>query len=61
MEYIIERFLNHDNAFPKDAEDLRNIVSAVNSDDYIALYNLVQYMKHPALSDKVVETLIPHQ
>eukprot|EP00957_Ditylum_brightwellii_P134600 10261701-Ditylum_brightwellii.AAC.1 len=56
--YILGQFLNHD-LFPKDTDDLRNIVSATNSNGYTTLHNLVQCMKHPALSDEVVEITIP--
>eukprot|EP00957_Ditylum_brightwellii_P110840 8454036-Ditylum_brightwellii.AAC.1 len=61
MAYIIRQFLSHDDILPKDAKDLRNTVSAANSNGYTALYNLLCYMKHAALSDEVVETSIPCQ
>eukprot|EP00957_Ditylum_brightwellii_P052444 3977037-Ditylum_brightwellii.AAC.1 len=41
MAYILGRFLNHDDTSPKYADDLRNIVSAANSNGYIALHNLL--------------------
>eukprot|EP00957_Ditylum_brightwellii_P004163 317043-Ditylum_brightwellii.AAC.1 len=37
MMYTIGRLLNHDNIFPKDANNLRNIVSAANINGYTSL------------------------
>eukprot|EP00957_Ditylum_brightwellii_P177755 13540074-Ditylum_brightwellii.AAC.1 len=41
MLYIIGQFLNLDNNFPKEAEDLCDIVTAMCSNGYTALYKLL--------------------
>eukprot|EP00957_Ditylum_brightwellii_P103762 7904773-Ditylum_brightwellii.AAC.1 len=61
ISYFIGQFLNHEELFPKEAKDLCNIMTAENSNGYIAFYNLLRYMKHPSLPEDVVETSISRQ
>ncbi len=60
MSSLLHMLLNNENMFPKNAPEMRNIVTAARGDGYLALHNIMR-LEHPLLNEDAIQLEIPIQ